>query len=201
MDAGQKRLALTGGIGCGKSTAAEILQNGEFHIIDTDEIARKVVEPGQLGYEKVIDVFGKDILNRDGTIHRARLGQIVFSDPFKRNQLNSLLHPVIRKQWQTRQQEHWDQTPGIPVVIVIPLLFEVGLEEEFDVVACIACSSKNQWKRLFARGLSNQQVEQRIAAQMPVIQKMNLADYVIWNDGSLELLRSQLKWLMSHWGK
>jgi len=199
MGEAPSRFALTGGIGCGKSAVADLLQNNGFKIVDSDLIAREVVKPGREGYEKVIDAFGNDILNRDRTIHRSRLGQIVFSDPSRRDQLNSLLHPIIRKQWQKRQHELWNTFPGVPVVVVIPLLFEAGLESGFDSIACVACSKQIQRERLSARGLSLKQIKQRIEAQMPVERKMELARYVLWNDGSLALLEGLTRQLCSRW--
>ncbi|MEM1156723.1 MAG: dephospho-CoA kinase [Verrucomicrobiota bacterium] len=199
MGSGAKRLALTGGIGCGKSAVADLLQKDGFRIVDTDLMARMVVEPGQEGYEKVIDAFGNSILNSDGTIHRGRLGQIVFSDPSRRDQLNSLLHPIIRKQWQMRQYESWETFPSVPVVVVIPLLFEAGLESEFDSIACVACSRQIQWERLSARGLSSEQIEQRLKAQMNLERKMELARYVVWNDSSLALLERLTSELAFKW--
>ncbi len=193
------RLALTGGIGCGKSAVAALLEDAGFKIVDSDLIAREVVQPGEEGYEKVIDAFGNDILNSDRTIHRGRLGQIVFSDPTRRDQLNSLLHPIIRKRWQARQHDHWEIFPGVPVVVVIPLLFEAGLEFEFDSIACVACSKRIQGERLSARGLSREQVDQRITAQWPVERKMERAGLVIWNDGSLQLLERLTRRLCSQW--
>ncbi|MEM6886188.1 MAG: dephospho-CoA kinase [Verrucomicrobiota bacterium] len=194
-----ERLALTGGIGCGKSSVGNLLMGQGFKIVDSDLIARDVVEPGKEGYEKVIDAFGNDILNSDDTIHRGRLGQIVFSEPSRRDQLNSLLHPIIRKQWQMRQQEYWERFPEIPVVVVIPLLFETGLESGFDSIACVACSKQIQRERLSARGLSSGQIEQRLEAQMTVERKMELARYVLWNDGSLALLERLTRQLASRW--
>jgi len=199
MGEAPSRFALTGGIGCGKSAVADLLQNNGFKIVDSDLIAREVVKPGREGYEKVIDAFGNDILNRDRTIHRSRLGQIVFSDPSRRDQLNSLLHPIIRKQWQKRQHELWNTFPGVPVVVVIPLLFEAGLESGFDSIACVACSKQIQRERLSAGGLSLKQIKQRIEAQMPVERKMELARYVLWNDGSLALLEGLTRQLCSRW--
>jgi dephospho-CoA kinase len=193
------RLGLTGGIACGKSTVAAGLSQQGAQVVDSDEIAREVVRPGEKGYEKVIDAFGKDILNRDRTIHRGRLGQIVFSDAIKRDLLNSLLHPIIRERWQARQQELYEVFPGVPVVVVIPLLFETGLESEFDSIACVSCSRWVQEQRLKARGLDFQQLEQRISAQMPVGMKMERAEVVLWNDGSLLLLEAQARRLFSLW--
>ena len=194
-----KRLALTGGIGCGKSAVADLLLHDGFKIVDSDQIAREVVQPGKEGYKKVIDAFGNDILNKDRTIHRGRLGQIVFSEPSRRDQLNSLLHPIIRKQWQMRQHEFWKVFPEVPVVVVIPLLYEAGLENEFDSIACVACSGSTQKKRLLARGLSSDQIMQRLEAQISVKRKMDLAQFVLWNDGDLSLLERLAQQLRLRW--
>ncbi|MEM6820712.1 MAG: dephospho-CoA kinase [Verrucomicrobiota bacterium] len=197
----QPRLGLTGGIGSGKSTVGNLLKDAGFIIIETDLIARKVLEPSEEGYEKTIDAFGESILNKDKTIHRGLLGQLVFSDPIKRDQLNSLLHPLIRKIWQERYQELSGQNPKVPVVVIIPLLYETNLEAWFSSIACVGCSPCEQVRRLTSRGLSRKEIEQRIVSQLPTERKMEQADLVLWNNGSLALLKAQVKMLCQQWSE
>ena len=155
-----------------------------------------MVEPGQEGYEKVIDAFGENILNSDRSIHRGRLGQLVFSDRTKRDLLNSLLHPLIRNLWKSRRAVLLDANPVTPVVVVIPLLFETGVEDDFDFIICIGCSEKNQRARLVGRGLLEKQVDDRMLSQQPVEKKMEKSNFVVWNDGSFDLLKHQLDLLV-----
>lgn len=183
---------LTGGIACGKSEGARYLERHGIPVIDTDAIAREVVEPGREGYKKVIDAFGSSILNSDGSIHRGRLGQWVFSDQEKRDLLNSLLHPLIRSLWKSRRASLQEAHPALPVVVMIPLLFETGVEEEFDLIICIGCSEKNQRLRLAGRGLLEEQMDLRLQSQLAVPEKMEQADFTIWNNGSLGLLKAQV---------
>lgn len=194
-----RSLGLTGGIACGKTVVSDLLAKEGFSVIDTDQIAREVVAPGEAGYKKVIDAFGQEILNRDRTIHRARLGKLVFSNPEKRILLNQLLHPIIRERWQHRRAEQTEQFPDTPVVVVIPLLYETGCESFFDCVVCVACSRAVQERRLSDRGHDMESIEKRISSQWSVEEKMARADQLIWNDGTVELLREQVGNLAARW--
>lgn len=188
---------LTGGVGCGKSTACRWLAQQGWRVIDTDQIAREVLQPGQEGYKKVVDAFGPSILNDDQLIDRSRLGGIVFSDEGSRNRLNSILHPLIRAQWHFRLQQHRQVAPGIPAVVDIPLLFETGVQAAFDRTVCIGCSAQTQHARLLARGWDAMEIERRRRAQWPLEEKIKHSDSVIWNDGSEDLLQRQLARLLA----
>lgn len=184
---------LTGGIGCGKSTAADLLKQRGWWVLDTDELARCLLEPGQEGYKKVVDAFGGAVLKKDLSIDRSCLGRIVFSDDNARRRLNSILHPLIRNQWQSALQTHRVTHPGTNAVVVIPLLFEVGAEAAFDRTVCIGCCAMTQHERLIARGWNTQEIHSRLRAQWPLAEKIKYCDHVIWNDGSQHLLRAQLE--------
>lgn len=188
---------LTGGVGCGKSTAGRLLAARGWRVIDTDLIAREMLEPGTEGYKKVVDVFGPSILNKDQSIDRSRLGGIVFSDEGSRNRLNSILHPLIRAKWHSLLQQHRLASPGIPAVVDIPLLFETGAQAVFDRTVCIGCCAQTQHERLTARGWDSMEIERRRRAQWPLEEKIKHSDLVIWNDGSLELLQQQLERLVA----
>ena len=187
-----KTYGLTGGIGMGKSTAADWLEQQGVPIIDTDLIARQLVEPRQPAWAEIQTVFGKGLINADGNLNRAALAERVFTDLEARRILETILHPRIRRIWQARAAELTAE--GRPVVVVvIPLLFETDAASSFDATICVACSPATQRSRLLARGWSEEQIQQRNEAQWPVEKKMTLADYVVWTEGGLDVLGEQLR--------
>lgn len=169
----------------GKSTAAEFLHAGGAQIIDTDRLAHELVEPGQPALGEIQDAFGKGITAADGTLRRAELANIVFSDEAARRKLEAILHPRIRGRWLA-QIETWRKEQCPLAVVVIPLLFETKAEEHFDKVICVACGENSRRERLRARGWPAAQIEGRIAAQMPVAEKVARSDFVIWTEGEME---------------
>lgn len=184
-------LGVTGGLGMGKSTVADLLAARGWPVVDADVLARQVVEPGQPALEEIVGLFGREILDPHGRLRRDEVARRVFSDEALRRRLEAITHPRIRQLWRA-QVEAWrhQQRPG--GVLVIPLLFEVGAEAEVDAVVCVACSAQTQRQRLRARGWSDLQIAQRRAAQMPIEQKLARADFVIWTEGELELTARQL---------
>lgn len=189
---GVKTLGLTGGIGMGKSTAANLLSGWGIQVADTDLIAREVVAPGQPALGEIRQALGHELIAPDGTLRRDAVARLVFRDPAARKTLESILHPRIREVWQG-QVERWRQEQRLLVVVVIPLLFETGAAPQFDGVLCVACSAATQWERLRARGWSEEQIRQRNEAQLPVPEKMAQADYVLWTEGPVSVLGDQLK--------
>jgi dephospho-CoA kinase len=187
-----KTFGLTGGIGMGKSTAAELLRKRGFPVVDSDVIARQVVEPGQPALAEVQQLFGEEIVGADGRLRRDELARRVFTDPEARRKLEGILHPQIRAVWQA-QMRSWRATGHPAAVAVIPLLFETDASRHFDATICVACSANTQRQRLRARGWTDEQIDQRLAAQMPVEQKMTLADYVVWTEGGVEAHEAQLQ--------
>jgi dephospho-CoA kinase len=187
-----KLLGLTGGVGMGKSACAELLRQRNVPVIDTDQHARDIVEPGQPALAEVEAALGGDVVGSDGRLRRDLLAQKVFGDPNARRKLEGILHPRIRELWQQKVKA-WRASPLPLGVVAIPLLFETGAEAECDAVVCIACSAGTQFGRLRARGWSEEQSQQRIAAQWPIEQKMAKANYVIWTEGSLEIHEAQLE--------
>jgi dephospho-CoA kinase len=187
-----KICGLTGGVGMGKSTAAEFLRTRGAQIVDTDELARQFVLPGQPALAEIQAEFGKNIIAPDGRLRRDELARVVFADAAARKKLEAILHPRIREQWLARI-ENWRQENKPLAVVVVPLLFETRAEPHFDKIICVACSAANQQKRLLERGWSSEQIHQRVAAQMPVDQKIARADFVVWTDGSLDAHNRQIE--------
>ncbi len=186
-----KVCGLTGGVGMGKSTAARLLRDHGAQIADTDEMARHLVQPGQPALAEIQAAFGKNLVSPDGQLRREQLARLVFADPAARLKLEAILHPRIRIEWLA-QIETWRAQNCPLAVVVIPLLFETRAEPHFDKIICVACSSAAQRERLLARGWTAQSIEQRIAAQMPIDQKIARADFVVWTDGPPDACARQL---------
>jgi dephospho-CoA kinase len=184
-------IGLTGGIGMGKSTTASFLERLGVPVIDTDLLARQIVEPGQPALAEVQRAFGDSVVDSDGRLRRDEVARIVFADEARRRQLEAILHPRIRELWRA-QVEAWRAERRTIGAVVIPLLFETGAEKEFDVIVCTACSAASQRRRLEARGWSAAQIEQRIASQLPAQKKMNLSRFVIWTEPPLEIHAAQV---------
>jgi dephospho-CoA kinase len=175
----------------GKSACAQLLGARGVAVVDTDDLAREVVEPGRPALEQVRQAFGPEVLAADGSLRRSELARRVFADPAALKQLEAILHPPIRALWQA-QAAVWRSQLRPHCVIIIPLLFETGAEAELDATLCVACSAATQRRRLLARGWTVQQIEQRVRAQWPIEKKMRRADYVVWTEGGLDLLAAQL---------
>ena len=187
-----KLLGLTGGIGMGKSAADALLRQRQIPVVDTDLLAREVVEPGQPALAEIGRQFGPEYLGPDGRLRRDALARRIFADPQARHQLEAILHPRIRRLWQAQVQSWREQ--GQPLaVVVIPLLFETGAQAEFDATICVACSAASQRERVLARGWSLEQLAQRLQAQWPVEKKMAQADFVVWTEGGLDVHAAQLE--------
>jgi dephospho-CoA kinase len=184
-------IGLTGGIGMGKSTSAALFEERGVPVVDTDLLARAVVEPGQPALTEVREVFGDTVVGPDGALRRDVVAKMVFADAEKLRRLEAILHPRIRELWRA-QAAQW-RLEGRPWgVVVIPLLFETGAAAELDSVVCVACSAGTQRARLRARGWTAEQVAQRVAAQWPVQKKMDLAQHVIWTEAGLDVHAAQL---------
>ena len=194
-----KVLGLTGGVGMGKSTSARLLRAREVPVVDTDDLARQVVAPGQPALAEVLAAFGPKMAGPDGQLRRAELARCVFADPAARRRLEAILHPPIRALWRA-QVETW-RAEGRPLaVVVIPLLFETKAETELDLTICVACSAPTQQQRLQARGWSPEQIEQRLQAQWPVETKAARADYLVWTEADLEVHAAQIERILRRLG-
>jgi dephospho-CoA kinase len=187
-----KVCGLTGGLGMGKSAAAQFLRNRGARVVDTDELARQLVQPGQPALAEIQTEFGKKVIAPDGWLRRDELARIVFADAAARQKLETILHPRIRERWLA-QVEIWRRESRALAVVVIPLLFETRAESHFNKIICVACSAATQRERLLARGWTPEQIQQRLAAQWPVEQKISRADFVVWTDGALVAHGQQLE--------
>ena len=186
-----KLLGLTGGVGMGKSTAAGFLLSLGARVVDTDELARELVQPGRPALAEIRREFGGEMILSDGSLNRAALAEKVFGDESARKQLENILHPRIRECWLA-QVETWRRENWPLAVVVIPLLFETHAESSFDKIICVACSPSAQRERLAARGWSPEQIRQRIAAQLPIEHKLARSHFVIWSEGQPEVHRRQI---------
>ena len=179
------KVALTGNVGSGKSTVARIWSDAGIPIIRADDLAREVVAPGSGGLARVVEEFGAVMLQPDGSLDRTALRQRVFRDSGDRARLEGILHPLIkilRDEWVSRQEASGTSLVGAE----IPLLFETGLEKDFDAVVLVVAPPKERLLRLMAdRGGDEEEWTRVMAAQIPTEEKLDLADYVLENGGSL----------------
>ena len=189
-------LGLTGGVGMGKSTAARLLKKVGLPVVDSDDLAREAVQPGTEGLAEIADEFGEGFLKADGSLDRDKMASKVFQDEAARKRLEAIIHPRVRTVWE-KQIDQWREQKRLVGVVVIPLLFEVDLQDSFDAVLCVACTANTQRARLRERNWDDAQITARIAAQMDIAQKMDLADHVLWNEGAPELLMDQMKEILS----
>lgn len=193
-----KLLGLTGGVGMGKSTAARFFHELGLPVVDTDQLGRELTAPGQPALQEIAREFGAQYLTPEGALNRAAMAEKVFSDAAARKQLEAILHPLIRAAWQA-EVARW-QAAGISAgVVVIPLLYETGAEHEVQGVVCVACSAATQAARLNARGWPEAHWRCRVAAQWPIQEKIQRADFVIWSEGSLAAHRAQVERVLRHW--
>jgi dephospho-CoA kinase len=184
------RIGLTGGIASGKSTVSEMLAAKGALVIDADRLAREVVAPGTDGFAAVRDAFGLDVVATDGGLDRAKLGSVVFADPAKREHLEKIIHPRVRAEAARLESA----APNDRVVIHdIPLLVETGQQRDFDVVIVVDASPQVQLDRLVRlRGITEEQAQQRIAAQADRVRRREAATELVENNGSLADLQTAI---------
>jgi dephospho-CoA kinase len=183
------RVGLTGGIASGKTTVARLFAARGVTVIDTDEIARDVVAPGSAVLARVVEAFGPEVLNPEGTLERPRMRELVFADPERRAQLEAILHPAILEEMERRSAS----APGPYHVLVVPLLIESDLVLRVDRVLVVDVSEATQLKRLLARDAeSPSQALAILAAQVTPAERLARAHDVISNEGSLESLAAQV---------
>jgi dephospho-CoA kinase len=183
------RIGLTGGIGSGKSAVADRFRHHGVPVIDADEVARDVVEPGQPAYAEVVEAFGAEVLGADGRVDRARLRQRVFSDPAQRRRLESILHPRIRE--AMRRQADAQDAPYC--ILMIPLLVESGGNYRLDRTLVIDADEDRRTRWVEARsGLGREEVRRIMAAQASRAERLEAADDVIVNNGGLEDLEHKV---------
>jgi dephospho-CoA kinase len=184
------KVGLTGGIGAGKSTVADLFSQKGAVVIRSDELARQVIEPQTLGFQQVIDRFGKDLVNAEGYIDRAKLAQIVFKDDAALKDLENIIHPLVRSKTNQIIDQHTSETI---IVNEIPLLLEKKMESLFDFLVIVISSEKNRLERLAHRGLTAEQATARMAKQVSDEQRKAAADFLIVNDGNLDQLEADVE--------
>ncbi len=187
----QRLIGLTGGIATGKSTVADYLHHRhQLPILDADIYARQAVQPGSPILAAIGDRYGRAILQGNGELNRAALGEIIFNNTQEKQWLESQIHPFVKQCFQTALQELGEKQT---VVLVIPLLFEAELTAWVTEIWVVSCGEQQQRQRLMQRnGLTEQQAEIRIASQMPLAEKVSRADIVLDNSGRLENLNHQI---------
>jgi dephospho-CoA kinase len=186
------RVALTGGIGSGKSTVSALLAARGATVIDADLIARDVVAPGTPGLRAVVDAFGPQVLRPDGSLDREGLGRLVFSDPDSLARLNAIVHPLVGAE-TVHQAEAAEQAGSRVLVYDVPLLVENNLQALYEVVVVVAVEPGTQLARLTKnRGMTEQDVQARMQAQAPAAERLAAATHVIDNDGSLQALEERV---------
>jgi dephospho-CoA kinase len=177
-------IGITGGIACGKSEVGRIFQSAGIAVCDADFVAHDLMKQGTRLYGAVVAAFGDQIVAADGSLDRAALGSIVFEDAAALQKLNELVHPAV-----CESIREWIASQEGSCAVMVPLLYEVGLESMFDVVVCVAASHENMLTRLETRGFSKEEGVCRIEAQMELKEKISRADHVIYNNGTLAELR------------
>lgn len=186
-------LGLTGGIGCGKTTTAEMLAAHGLVPLDSDAIIREILQNDREVIVAIQTHFGPGVFTKPGEVSRHELARRVFSDAVALRWLESLLHPRLYAYWRTA----FSAQPASSWVVEVPLLFEKSLQNWFDFTVCVASHPTVQLARLEQRGLSPPLARERISKQLPLVQKIELADFVLLNDGSSDFLRDQVATLVS----
>ncbi len=187
-------VGLTGGIAGGKSTVSMMLRDLGAQLVDFDVLARKVVQPGTPGLAKVVDSFGKQILTPDGSLDRRRLAEIVFRDRKKRRTLEQLIHPDIYEAFVRQVSRITAGQSDAVIVAEVPLLVEVNLIDLFDRIVLVYTSRQVQIERLMDRpDMTRRAAEDMLEAQLPIEEKKKYADHIVYNDGSLESTRRQVR--------
>ncbi len=180
-------LGITGGVGCGKSTAARAFERHGFRRLDSDQIVRDVVLTAPDVIAALRARYGEAVISRE-TVNRPALAERVFPNDVERLWLEELTHPRVFAQWR----KAFTAEPGARWAVEVPLLHEKGLENWFDFTICVACAPAQQLARLEQRGLPRVLAGQRISKQLPLAQKIERSDYVLWNEGSTRFLEAQV---------
>lgn len=191
-----KWTGLTGGIATGKSTAKKLIESLGIPVVDADQISHGLTVPGEKGYLQIVSHFGKNILNEDFSLNRKKLGHLVFANPQIMSELENILHPLIRAEMLS-QRKYFEKN-GAPLCFYdVPLLFEKKLTQEFDTTVLIWCNTQTQLERLMKRsGLTVDEAVLRIKNQLPMIDKVKLAEHCVDNSGDTEDLGKQIKRLI-----
>ncbi|MHA7964817.1 dephospho-CoA kinase [Paenibacillus sp. CAU 1782] len=192
-------IGLTGGIASGKSTVAEMLTERGAKLVDADAVAREIVRPGEPALEAIASCFGQAILLEDGTLDRKALGEIVFRDAGKLEQLESITHPAIRKRMWEKIRFYEGEEPKALIVADIPLLFETKQEHLYEGVLVVYVPFEVQLSRLMKRnGMEEEEARRRIGLQMDMEEKRQRGSWIIDNSGTLEETARQVQLFMEN---
>ncbi len=185
-------VGLTGGIASGKSTVTKMLREKKISVICADEVAKSVVQHGTVGFEKVVDLFGDQVIGQDGELNRKKIGELVFNRPDLLVKLERIVHPLVKK--EVGRQKKDLESQGCQLCFYdVPLLFEKKMEDDFDQIVLVYCDEATQKKRLMARNnMSESDAEVRLKAQIPIDEKLHRSDYILKNSGTLENLAANL---------
>jgi dephospho-CoA kinase len=185
-------VGLTGGIGTGKSTVARMLESRGAVVFDADVLARQAVAPGTPGFDQVVERFGPNVLAPGGGLDREALASVVFSDPAARRDLEGIVHPEVRRMFAEGCEEYKDSDRV--VIFSAPLLVETGMHTAFDLLIVVSAPVVTQIERLMrGRGMAERDVRARIAAQLPLEAKADVADILVDNEGTLEDLEGRVE--------
>ena len=187
-------LGVTGGIASGKTVVAKMLEALGAPLIDFDLLAREVVKPGRQAFKQIVGYFGKQVLQRDGTLNRKKLAKIIFHDKGKRETLERFTHPAIYEAFVKRLRAITEKDPEAIIQAVIPLLIEKNLQSAFDKVLVVYIPQELQIIRLVERdGISKEEAAQMLKAQLPIDEKLGYADFVVRNEGPVEETKKQVE--------
>lgn len=188
-----KRIALTGGIATGKSTVAKLFMDLGAVLIDADQAAREVVQPGSSCLEALHRILGPECFYEDGQINRRKVREGIIQDAALRAKVNAVLHPAISRVMEAQWQESLRMNPNRSVIFDIPLLFEADLARHFDTIILVYAPAEVQIERLMSRDhLSREEARNTLEMQLPIEEKRNLAGIIIDNSGELEKTRKQV---------
>ncbi len=186
-------VGLTGGIATGKSTVVRMLVRKGARVIDHDGLVHALQEPGQSVWKRIIEAFGRDILDADERIDRKRLGALVFDNEMRRKTLEGIVHPAVLEEAQRQRDEIGRQDEHAIVLSDIPLLLEVGMQDLFDLILLVYAPPEVQILRVMKRNkMTREEAVARLRAQMPIDEKLKVADLVIRNDGTMRELEKRV---------
>jgi dephospho-CoA kinase len=190
-------VAITGTMASGKSTLGRMLEEMGWKVIDADAIVHRLYQRGAEGYRKLVDALGACVLTSSKDLDRGLLAAAMIRDPSVYATVNRLIHPLVREIWKHEVQESLRLAPQRPVAVVIPLLFEAGADEGFSLRVMVGCRPTVSRQRLRERGLTPESVDFWLGKQWTVEEKIQKCEKILWNEGSLELLRNQAERLAS----
>jgi len=192
------KIALTGGIACGKSTLAKFLRGLGIRLLDADDVVHELESAGGAAVPAIVKRFGADVMASDGSVDRRRLATIVFADPSARADLESILFPLVRERLDRSPMSEVQSPPHLPPIAIVPLLFESHWNHDYDTIISITSPVEQQIDRMMrTRGYSRAEAEARLAAQMPVAEKAARSDYVVVNDSTSDKLRLEAERLVA----